>query len=150
MYFTVGLDSLSPQFVMCTSGCGICDRQLGWPPQESSIEKLLDDLMAFPRRPMRSRLPGSGSSLDRRGAAPPVASGSAQAPFCCLEAVQRGCSMRKRVVVEESNDRWNVLDCRRGCVAFPVRDGELVDANLRGDLLLEKSKIQPPGSIMVA
>ena len=62
------------------------------------------------------------------------------------ECVGRG----QRVIPQELNDGRDVANGRNGCVAFPVRNGGFVDADLVGNLLLEEVEVETPGADVVA
>ena len=56
----------------------------------------------------------------------------------------------RRIVPQEDNDGREVGRGRGGCVEFPVRDGQRVDADSFGDLLLEQPSFDAALSDVIA
>ena len=56
----------------------------------------------------------------------------------------------ERIVPKELDYGRNVSDCRTGCVAFPVRNCGSVNADLVGNLPLEKFEVEAAGADVVA
>jgi hypothetical protein len=81
------------------------------------------------------------SHLPLRQAEPPARGGKAF----------RECKgWRQRIVTQELDDGWDIADSRGGCVAFPVRNCGSVNADLVGNLPLEKFEVEAARADVVA
>ena len=70
-------------------------------------------------------------------------------PPCC-KAFREGASGLQRIVAQESDDGRNEAGFWLGFVAFPVGNGQRMNANLVGHPPLEEIEVEPPGPEMVA
>ena len=58
------------------------------------------------------------------------------------KALREGVGRGQGIVTQEPDDGRDVADGRNGCVAFPVGNREFVNADLVGNLLLQKLEVQ--------
>ncbi len=120
-------------------------------PRLFSAKERIDEFSFLSGRRVQTSFPVSNrSGVDTKGACQ-LLLGHSVRPARCGEAFRKESGRQgKGIVVQESDDRRNVLDRGLGRVAFPVRDGRCTNPNLLGNLRLEETQVHPAGTDMVA